>query len=166
VYNHFGPDGNLLPGYAPACFRRDRDTAGAPAIDFSCPQAVAVSLSNAAYMPADIRFLALPDDGVRAVAAHRVLAPSAPLLLPSTGAAAPHPRVHHGRGRVGCRRKRPRRRRRDRAPSAARRDARERRALRIHTDYRLPEPPGRQRHGPARRLRMPPISPRGAADHT
>jgi maltooligosyltrehalose trehalohydrolase len=35
VYNHFGPDGNFLPRYAPEFFRADRKTAWGPAIDFA-----------------------------------------------------------------------------------------------------------------------------------
>ncbi|RKO42307.1 malto-oligosyltrehalose trehalohydrolase [Burkholderia mallei] len=67
VYNHFGPDGNLLPRYAPAFFRRDRDTAWGPAIDFSCPQAGAFFLENALYWLDEYRF-----DGLRIDAAHAI----------------------------------------------------------------------------------------------
>ncbi|WP_185732251.1 malto-oligosyltrehalose trehalohydrolase [Burkholderia sp. Bp8963] len=67
VYNHFGPDGNWLPRYAPAFFRRDRQTAWGPAIDFSCPQVSRFFIENALYWLDEYRF-----DGLRIDAAHAI----------------------------------------------------------------------------------------------
>ncbi|MBF5012491.1 malto-oligosyltrehalose trehalohydrolase [Burkholderia pseudomultivorans] len=67
VYNHFGPDGNLLPQYAPAFFRTDRQTAWGPAIDFSRAQTSAFFIENALYWLDEYRF-----DGLRIDAAHAI----------------------------------------------------------------------------------------------
>ncbi|MBJ9943609.1 malto-oligosyltrehalose trehalohydrolase [Burkholderia multivorans] len=67
VYNHFGPDGNLLPRYAPAFFRDDRHTAWGPAIDFSRAQTSAFFIENALYWIDEYRF-----DGLRIDAAHAI----------------------------------------------------------------------------------------------
>ncbi|WP_322085302.1 malto-oligosyltrehalose trehalohydrolase [Burkholderia sp. BCC1999] len=67
VYNHFGPEGNLLPRYAPAFFRADRQTAWGPAIDFSCTQTSAFFIDNALYWLDEFRF-----DGLRIDAAHAI----------------------------------------------------------------------------------------------
>ncbi|MEN8516951.1 malto-oligosyltrehalose trehalohydrolase [Burkholderia sp. RS02] len=67
VYNHFGPDGNLLPRYAPAFFRADRQTAWGPAIDFARAQTSAFFIDNALYWLDEYRF-----DGLRIDAAHAI----------------------------------------------------------------------------------------------
>ncbi|MBY4859380.1 malto-oligosyltrehalose trehalohydrolase, partial [Burkholderia contaminans] len=67
VYNHFGPEGNLLPRYAPAFFRADRQTAWGPAIDFSREQTSAFFIENALYWLDEFRF-----DGLRIDAAHAI----------------------------------------------------------------------------------------------
>ena len=67
VYNHFGPDGNWLPRYAPEFFRHDRHTAWGAAIDFSCPQVRAFFIENALYWLDEYRF-----DGLRIDAAHAI----------------------------------------------------------------------------------------------
>lgn len=67
VYNHFGPEGNLLPRYAPAFFRSDRQTAWGPAIDFSCPQTSTFFIDNALYWLDEFRV-----DGLRIDAAHAI----------------------------------------------------------------------------------------------
>ncbi|HDR9035688.1 TPA: malto-oligosyltrehalose trehalohydrolase [Burkholderia vietnamiensis] len=67
VYNHFGPDGNFLPRYAPAFFRADRKTAWGPAIDFSRAQPSTFFIDNALYWLDEYRF-----DGLRIDAAHAI----------------------------------------------------------------------------------------------
>ncbi|MBR8458977.1 malto-oligosyltrehalose trehalohydrolase [Burkholderia dolosa] len=67
VYNHFGPDGNLLPRYAPGFFRADRQTAWGPAIDFSRAQTSTFFIENALYWLDEYRF-----DGLRIDAAHAI----------------------------------------------------------------------------------------------
>src|SRR3546814_19225854 len=49
VYNHFGPEGNYLPGYAPEFFRSDRATPWGAAIDFRKPQVRTFFAENALY---------------------------------------------------------------------------------------------------------------------
>ena len=67
VYNHFGPDGNWLPRYAPGFFRGGAGTAWGAAIDFGCPQASAFFIENALYWLDEYRF-----DGLRIDAAHAI----------------------------------------------------------------------------------------------
>jgi len=67
VYNHFGPDGNYLPSYAPEFFRDDIKTAWGPAIDFRKPQVRAFFAENALYWLNEYRF-----DGLRLDAVHAI----------------------------------------------------------------------------------------------
>ncbi|MGR3909037.1 malto-oligosyltrehalose trehalohydrolase [Burkholderia sp. SR8] len=67
VYNHFGPEGNLLPRYAPQFFRADRQTAWGPAIDFTREQPSTFFIDNALYWLDEFRF-----DGLRIDAAHAI----------------------------------------------------------------------------------------------
>jgi maltooligosyltrehalose trehalohydrolase len=67
VYNHFGPDGNVLPRLAPAFFRDDVSTPWGPAIDFRQPQVREFFIHNALYWLMEYRF-----DGLRLDAVHAI----------------------------------------------------------------------------------------------
>lgn len=67
VYNHFGPDGNYLPRYAPSFFHSASSTAWGGAIDFSQPEVRSFFISNAIYWIEEYRF-----DGLRIDAAHAI----------------------------------------------------------------------------------------------
>ncbi len=67
VYNHFGPDGNYLPLYAPQFFRSDRKTPWGDAIDFRKPPVQAFFLENALYWLEAFRFDGLRFDAVQAM---------------------------------------------------------------------------------------------------
>jgi malto-oligosyltrehalose trehalohydrolase len=68
VYNHFGPDGNYLPSYAPAFFRDDVKTPWGPAIDFRRPEVRRFFAENALYWLMEYRFDGLRFDAVHAIA--------------------------------------------------------------------------------------------------
>jgi malto-oligosyltrehalose trehalohydrolase len=68
VYNHFGPDGNFLPIYAPSFFRDDIKTPWGPAIDFRHPQVRRFFAENALYWLMEYRFDGLRFDAVHAIA--------------------------------------------------------------------------------------------------
>jgi maltooligosyltrehalose trehalohydrolase len=91
VYNHFGPDGNYLPSYAPSCFRADVPTPWGPAIAFDDPTVADFFAQNALYWLNEYRF-----DGLRLDAVHAILPHDA---LPALGQAiragvAPNRHVH------------------------------------------------------------------------
>lgn len=65
VYNHFGPEGNHLPRYAPQFFTSRFETPWGAAIDFEQPQVRHFFLSNALYWLQEYRM-----DGLRVDAAH------------------------------------------------------------------------------------------------
>ncbi|MDX3894185.1 malto-oligosyltrehalose trehalohydrolase [Pusillimonas sp.] len=67
VYNHFGPDGNYLPRYAPEFFRDDLDTPWGPAIDFRREQVRRFFAENALYWLSEYRFDGLRFDAVHAI---------------------------------------------------------------------------------------------------
>lgn len=67
VYNHFGPDGNYLPGYAPEFFRDDLNTPWGPAIDFRQDAVRQFFAENALYWLREYRF-----DGLRLDAVHAI----------------------------------------------------------------------------------------------
>ena len=67
VYNHFGPDGNYLHGYAPQFFRDDVHTPWGPAIDFRRPQVRAFFTENALQWIEDYRIDGLRFDAVHAI---------------------------------------------------------------------------------------------------
>lgn len=67
VYNHFGPDGNYLPVYAPQFFRSDRETPWGNAIDFGRPQVKRFYIENALYWLGEFRFDGLRFDAVHAI---------------------------------------------------------------------------------------------------
>ncbi|HEY6578473.1 MAG TPA: malto-oligosyltrehalose trehalohydrolase [Rhizomicrobium sp.] len=67
VYNHFGPDGNRLPEYAPQFFRADRKTPWGPAIDFRQPMVRRFFIENAIYWTREFRIDGLRFDAVHAI---------------------------------------------------------------------------------------------------
>ena len=71
VYNHFGPDGNYLPRYAPGFFSEQHHTAWGAAINFDGPGSATVRdffIDNAMYWLEEYRF-----DGLRFDAVHAML---------------------------------------------------------------------------------------------
>ncbi|MFZ0425310.1 MAG: malto-oligosyltrehalose trehalohydrolase [Xanthobacteraceae bacterium] len=67
VYNHFGPDGNYLPIYAPEFFRSDVSTPWGPAIDFRRDEVRRFFIENALYWFLEYRFDGLRFDAVHAI---------------------------------------------------------------------------------------------------
>jgi maltooligosyltrehalose trehalohydrolase len=67
VYNHFGPDGNYLPLYAPEMFRSDIATPWGPAIDFRHREVRRFFTENALYWLIEYRFDGLRFDAVHAL---------------------------------------------------------------------------------------------------
>ena len=67
VYNHFGPDGNYLAGYAPQFFREDVSTPWGPAIDFRRNEVRRFFTENALYWLMEYRFDGLRFDAVHAI---------------------------------------------------------------------------------------------------
>ena len=70
VYNHFGPDGNYLPLYAPQFFTDRHKTPWGAAVNFDGPDARPVRefvIQNALYWIGDYRF-----DGLRMDAVHQI----------------------------------------------------------------------------------------------
>jgi maltooligosyltrehalose trehalohydrolase len=67
VYNHFGPDGNYLPAYAPDFFHADVHTPWGGAIDFAREPVARFFIDNALYWLGEYRF-----DGLRLDAVHAI----------------------------------------------------------------------------------------------
>jgi malto-oligosyltrehalose trehalohydrolase len=67
VYNHFGPEGNYLHGYAPQFFRTDRTTPWGPAINFSEEAVRRYFVENALYWIGDFRLDGLRLDAVEQI---------------------------------------------------------------------------------------------------
>ncbi len=67
VYNHFGPDGNYLPQYAPQFFRNDQKTPWGDAIDFRRSEVQSFFIENALYWLGEFRFDGLRFDAVHAI---------------------------------------------------------------------------------------------------
>jgi malto-oligosyltrehalose trehalohydrolase len=79
VYNHFGPDGNYLPVYAPAFFTDRHTTPWGAAVNFDGPHAKPVRefiIHNALYWLEEFNF-----DGLRFDAVHAILDDSAEHVL-------------------------------------------------------------------------------------
>jgi maltooligosyltrehalose trehalohydrolase len=70
VYNHFGPDGNWMPSYAPSFFRDDLHTPWGAGIDFRRDEVRRFFIENALYWLGDFRF-----DGLRLDAVHAISEP-------------------------------------------------------------------------------------------
>ncbi|MEH6663228.1 MAG: malto-oligosyltrehalose trehalohydrolase [Brevundimonas sp.] len=68
VYNHFGPEGNWLPSYAPAFFDAEEQTPWGAAIDFRNPSVRRFFTENVLYWLHAFRF-----DGLRFDAVHAIL---------------------------------------------------------------------------------------------
>ncbi|WP_203427509.1 malto-oligosyltrehalose trehalohydrolase [Sinorhizobium sp. BG8] len=64
VYNHFGPEGNALPRYAPAFFRKDEPTPWGPSIAFNEKPVRRFFIENALQWLGDFRFDGLRFDAV------------------------------------------------------------------------------------------------------
>jgi malto-oligosyltrehalose trehalohydrolase len=75
VYNHFGPEENHLPRYAPQFFC-DTATPWGAAIDYSVPEVRAFAIDNAIVWLRDYRF-----DGLRLDAVHAIAEPGGLTLL-------------------------------------------------------------------------------------
>lgn len=71
VYNHFGPDGNYLPLYAPEFFDPGRHTPWGAAIRFDAPAVRTFYIENALYWLEEFRF-----DGLRLDAIDQIDDPS------------------------------------------------------------------------------------------
>jgi 1,4-alpha-glucan branching enzyme/maltooligosyltrehalose trehalohydrolase len=94
VYNHFGPDGNYLPTYAPDFLSRRHATAWGSAFNFDGPNAGVVRaffLHNALYWLEEYHV-----DGLRFDAVHAIVDEGEPHLLQelSTAVRARFPRQH------------------------------------------------------------------------
>jgi 1,4-alpha-glucan branching enzyme/maltooligosyltrehalose trehalohydrolase len=84
VYNHFGPDGNYLPCYAPAFFSDKHHTAWGAAVNFDGPGSATVReffIDNALYWLDEYRF-----DGLRFDAVHAMLDDSRPDIMQALSA--------------------------------------------------------------------------------
>jgi malto-oligosyltrehalose trehalohydrolase len=75
VYNHFGPEGNYLPHYAPSFFTSAHTPWGL-AVDYRVPQVRAFAIENALHWLAHYRF-----DGLRLDAVHAIAERGEPSLL-------------------------------------------------------------------------------------
>jgi len=67
VYNHFGPEGNYLPSYAPGFFREDRETPWGAAIDFGRNPVRHFFIENAIYWIDEFRLDGLRLDAVEQI---------------------------------------------------------------------------------------------------
>lgn len=76
VYNHFGPDGNYLPLYAPDFFDPDRHTPWGAGIDYTRHEVRRFFIENALYWLTEYGF-----DGLRLDAIDQIADPSRPELL-------------------------------------------------------------------------------------
>jgi len=91
VYNHFGPEGNYLPRYAPTFFA-PTPTPWGTAIDYGVPQTRAFAIGNALHWLARYRF-----DGLRLDAVHAITSPGEPHLLDDLSRAVGAFVAHSGR---------------------------------------------------------------------
>ncbi|MGP1356194.1 alpha-amylase family glycosyl hydrolase, partial [Roseicyclus sp.] len=76
VYNHFGPDGNYLPAYAPAFFDQGRHTPWGAGIDYTRGPVRRFFIENALCWLGEFGF-----DGLRLDAIDQIADPSEPELL-------------------------------------------------------------------------------------
>jgi malto-oligosyltrehalose trehalohydrolase len=75
VYNHFGPEGNYLPRYAPRFFT-EANTPWGSAIDYRVPEVRDFAIGNALHWVKNYRF-----DGLRLDAVHAIAEPGEPSVL-------------------------------------------------------------------------------------
>ncbi|MBZ9763946.1 malto-oligosyltrehalose trehalohydrolase [Mesorhizobium sp. CA8] len=76
VYNHFGPEGNYLPSYAPEFFDNGRRTPWGAGIAYQRPAVRRFFIDNALYWVEEFNF-----DGLRLDAVDQIQDPSRPELL-------------------------------------------------------------------------------------
>jgi malto-oligosyltrehalose trehalohydrolase len=76
VYNHFGPEGNFLPRYAPSFFTSHHRTPWGDAIDYRVEEVRAFAIDNALHWLRHYRF-----DGLRLDAVHAIVEPGDPPIL-------------------------------------------------------------------------------------
>jgi 1,4-alpha-glucan branching enzyme/maltooligosyltrehalose trehalohydrolase len=76
VYNHFGPEGNFLPRYAPGFFDVDAHTPWGAAIDFNVSEVRSFVTENALHWLSHYRF-----DGLRLDAVHAIIKRGNPPIL-------------------------------------------------------------------------------------
>jgi malto-oligosyltrehalose trehalohydrolase len=91
VYNHFGPEGNYLPRYAPAFFAPTHTPWGHP-IDYRVPKVRAFAIENALHWIAHYRF-----DGLRLDAVHAIVEHGEPSLLQDLSRAVGRLAIETGR---------------------------------------------------------------------
>ena len=91
VYNHFGPHGAYVHGYAPQTFREDLHTPWGAAIDFRRAQVRDYFTRNAIYWVNEYRFDGLRFDAVHAISEQDWLTEMAQAVR---GAAGPDRHVH------------------------------------------------------------------------
>jgi maltooligosyltrehalose trehalohydrolase len=90
VYNHFGPDGNWMPFFAPAFFREDMHTPWGAGIDFRRKPVRRFFIENALYWLGEFRF-----DGLRLDAVHAISEPDwIDEMASEVGAAFPNREIH------------------------------------------------------------------------
>jgi maltooligosyltrehalose trehalohydrolase len=94
VYNHFGPDGNFLPAYAPGFFRADVPTPWGAAIDFRRRAVRDFFIQNACYWLEEYRFDGLRLDAVHAITDETFLDELAARVRGELAAAEPGRVVH------------------------------------------------------------------------
>ena len=91
VYNHFGPDGNVMPQLASSFFRDDIHTPWGPAIDLRRPQVRGFFAHNALHWLMEYRFDGLRLDAVHALTERDWLPELAAMVR---AAVEPHRHVH------------------------------------------------------------------------
>jgi malto-oligosyltrehalose trehalohydrolase len=92
VYNHFGPEGNYLPLYAPFFTEDFGKTPWGAAIDFRRPEVREFFIGNALYWLTEFRF-----DGLRLDAVHAITDPSDEHVLVELGRRARDLAAREGR---------------------------------------------------------------------
>jgi 1,4-alpha-glucan branching enzyme len=92
VYNHFGPEGNYLPLYAPFFTEDFGKTPWGAAIDFRRPEVREFFIGNALYWLGEFRF-----DGLRLDAVHAITDPSTSHVLVELGRRAREQAAKSGR---------------------------------------------------------------------
>jgi malto-oligosyltrehalose trehalohydrolase len=92
VYNHFGPEGNFLPRYAPDFFAADTHTPWGAAIDYAVPEVRNFVIENALNWLDQYRF-----DGLRLDAVHAIIKRGSPSILEDISKAAGRLATRQGR---------------------------------------------------------------------
>jgi maltooligosyltrehalose trehalohydrolase len=92
VYNHFGPEGNFLPRYAPPFFTSHHRTPWGDAIDYRVDEVRAFAIENALFWLRHYRF-----DGLRLDAVHAIVEPGDPPVLEALSKAVGELAVETGR---------------------------------------------------------------------